>query len=405
MRDHLKTQGTRTGTLAIYGPTASQATKYTATVFVGDEQRTMERWHVATGDIRYSKEIAAEVADFFRTHRVVHTTIADRIMGCPHEEGVDYPLGGVCPDCPFWAELDRFTHEPKIPGAAAAPSAQHITADQVMMALSELRGCPPKAAFAAADFHRQELTPILLDEMAGMLEEPEDLLEEEAHLFTHALYLLAKWREPQAFALVIAWLSLPDEVLEDLTGDVVTEDGGRILAAVAGGDRPEIRALVENQEAYDFNRGSALEALGILVTWGELPREIFTTYLRELVETRLEREESHVWNEVACMVMDLEIRELAPLLREPYEKGWIDNRLADWSDIENPKPRDGLTPLDCFKREHPLIEDIAEETSWWDLYHQSAPNAPATAETKPGRNDQCPCGSGKKYKKCCGKNG
>ncbi len=27
----------------------------------------------------------------------------------------------------------------------------------------------------------------------------------------------------------------------------------------------------------------------------------------------------------------------------------------------------------------------------------------AHAEKKPGRNDPCPCGSGKKYKKCCGK--
>ena len=26
------------------------------------------------------------------------------------------------------------------------------------------------------------------------------------------------------------------------------------------------------------------------------------------------------------------------------------------------------------------------------------------AEKKPGRNDPCPCGSGKKYKNCCGKN-
>ena len=25
-------------------------------------------------------------------------------------------------------------------------------------------------------------------------------------------------------------------------------------------------------------------------------------------------------------------------------------------------------------------------------------------ETKVGRNDPCPCGSGKKYKNCCGKN-
>jgi uncharacterized protein YecA (UPF0149 family) len=28
----------------------------------------------------------------------------------------------------------------------------------------------------------------------------------------------------------------------------------------------------------------------------------------------------------------------------------------------------------------------------------------AHAEKGPARNDPCPCGSGKKYKKCCGKN-
>jgi preprotein translocase subunit SecA len=32
----------------------------------------------------------------------------------------------------------------------------------------------------------------------------------------------------------------------------------------------------------------------------------------------------------------------------------------------------------------------------------SAPAAPAALK-KIGRNDPCPCGSGKKYKKCCGK--
>jgi len=30
-------------------------------------------------------------------------------------------------------------------------------------------------------------------------------------------------------------------------------------------------------------------------------------------------------------------------------------------------------------------------------------NQPIIADKKPGRNDPCPCGSGKKYKKCCGK--
>lgn len=30
------------------------------------------------------------------------------------------------------------------------------------------------------------------------------------------------------------------------------------------------------------------------------------------------------------------------------------------------------------------------------------PVEPISAEEEPGRNDPCPCGSGKKYKKCCG---
>ncbi len=36
--------------------------------------------------------------------------------------------------------------------------------------------------------------------------------------------------------------------------------------------------------------------------------------------------------------------------------------------------------------------------------HHHEPQAPVVREgAKVGRNDPCPCGSGKKYKKCCGK--
>jgi len=44
----------------------------------------------------------------------------------------------------------------------------------------------------------------------------------------------------------------------------------------------------------------------------------------------------------------------------------------------------------------------AEDIS--DLEKLLNPTPPATAQ-KVGRNDSCPCGSGKKYKKCCGTSG
>ncbi len=36
-----------------------------------------------------------------------------------------------------------------------------------------------------------------------------------------------------------------------------------------------------------------------------------------------------------------------------------------------------------------------------ELLDNTPPVEPIKAEEKPGRNDPCPCGSGKKYKKCC----
>jgi len=37
--------------------------------------------------------------------------MTDRIIGCPHEEGIDYPEGQKCAQCPLWASRDRFTHD------------------------------------------------------------------------------------------------------------------------------------------------------------------------------------------------------------------------------------------------------------------------------------------------------
>lgn len=37
--------------------------------------------------------------------------MTDSILGCPHEEGIDYPEGGSCPQCPFWSGRDRWILE------------------------------------------------------------------------------------------------------------------------------------------------------------------------------------------------------------------------------------------------------------------------------------------------------
>jgi SEC-C motif-containing protein len=53
---------------------------------------------------------------------------------------------------------------------------------------------------------------------------------------------------------------------------------------------------------------------------------------------------------------------------------------------------------------HEIAEFRREDDTWYFWEGKTIGPPPVTREEpKIGRNDPCPCGSGKKYKKCCGK--
>ncbi|MBP3722083.1 MAG: SEC-C domain-containing protein, partial [Selenomonadaceae bacterium] len=52
-----------------------------------------------------------------------------------------------------------------------------------------------------------------------------------------------------------------------------------------------------------------------------------------------------------------------------------------------------------------LTDNLANARMMHGDYANDSPKKPKkNAEPKVGRNDPCPCGSGKKYKNCCGRN-
>lgn len=52
----------------------------------------------------------------------------------------------------------------------------------------------------------------------------------------------------------------------------------------------------------------------------------------------------------------------------------------------------------------PMWENLLPAERRKELYKEQKNSGTVRKEKKIGRNDPCPCGSGKKYKKCCGKN-
>jgi hypothetical protein len=138
--------------IAPYGPDSTFATKLVVSVLERPGQRepaAMRTWTTHAVDVRHDPTIAAGVADFFREYGVKHTVTSDRIMGCPHQEGIDYPMGRNCPRCPFWAGIDRFTHEPRrVPTPTLSPS-------EILTTLSRDASIQPAEALASAESHRE----------------------------------------------------------------------------------------------------------------------------------------------------------------------------------------------------------------------------------------------------------
>lgn len=104
------------GTLAFYGPDDRTASKAVASIVLDGEGGAgeMRKWFAdpGAGDLRTHAAVLDEIAAFFKRHGVGSIGALDRIIGCPHEEAIDYPEGVDCPQCPFWAGVDRWTGKP-----------------------------------------------------------------------------------------------------------------------------------------------------------------------------------------------------------------------------------------------------------------------------------------------------
>ena len=89
------------GTIAMYGPDDKTTTKIAAAVFLTKDSRSIIRRWVAT-DVTTNPKVQAEIEAFFKEYGVTSVAMSDGNMGCPHEEGQDFPHGEDCPFCPFW---------------------------------------------------------------------------------------------------------------------------------------------------------------------------------------------------------------------------------------------------------------------------------------------------------------
>ena len=119
-----------------------------------------------------------------------------------------------------------------------------------------------------------------------------------------------------------------------------------------------------------------------------------------------------MWDSLAADCADLEALAVFPGIRRAYDERLIDPQFMAPEELVEAESAHGRL-LEATRTRRPRIDDVAAATSWWSAFgdrHDAhgretalgGSPEPYRAPPKVGRNDPCPCGSGKKHKKCCG---
>jgi hypothetical protein len=104
-------RGWPVATVALYGPDDTTATKLTVGIVPAKdvEATDLRRWFSERQtDIRDDIQVTEEVLALTSEAGAKSVVMTERIIGCPHEEGIDYE-GATFPACPFWAGRDLWT--------------------------------------------------------------------------------------------------------------------------------------------------------------------------------------------------------------------------------------------------------------------------------------------------------
>jgi len=208
-------------------------------------------------------------------------------------------------------------------------------------------------------------------------------------------------------------LLLDKEASSLIFGDAITSALRGILISTYDGDLAALQAVIEAPGADDFVREGALLALAYLTRTGRVPETTMRTYLRHLLAEMQPQAEHFVWIGWLLAVAHLGYSDLAEQAEGLIRRGFVserDWRIADFRKdlkrtLDDPDRMAGF----AYDRIGPFTDALGELESWTSASEQDDTLSISWAVQQPiinpqrkvGRNDPCPCGSGKKFKKCC----
>ena len=193
------------------------------------------------------------------------------------------------------------------------------------------------------------------------------------------------------------------------------------MAAVFDGDADPLHQIILDAEADEFVRSRMCEALAMAAFDNELLRVDAARFLRACYSDFKPQAECFVWHGWQNAIALLGLAELKPLVEQAFARGLISTSWLSFAAFEQDLELTIKDPAALASRSHgefSLFGDTIEELSGWYCFSPKAQRDAERASSarrdrlmaarpivnssrKVGRNEPCPCGSGRKFKKCC----
>jgi hypothetical protein len=294
----------------------------------------------------------------------------------------------------------------------------------------------PVEPIRAASADRAHAAPVFVHAIEQFVSPDGDRSARDSLFFI--FHLLGDWREKSAYRPLARLLRCTGDDLDEIFGDdTLVETSHRVMAAVFDGDPAPLYEVILDPELDEFVRSRMLEAIAMATLNGELPRAEAVRFLRACYTELDPQDTCFVWYGWQSAIALLGLVELKPLVEQAFARGFISRGWLEFKHFEEDLQQAIDDPTELprrSRREYTLFGDTIEELSTWHCFRpedvrrkereqtshkkreqtnrkarEQAHWATLPVQTgtvvdpyrKIGRNDPCPCGSGKKFKKCC----
>ncbi|MBO0903899.1 DUF1186 domain-containing protein [Jiella sonneratiae] len=286
---------------------------------------------------------------------------------------------------------------------------------------------PPYGAIAEARRRREEMVPAFLAriERAAAASDEDEWLDRRAPLF-NMVHLLAEWGEMAAWLPLLRLFAARPRSFEDIFGDD-TMVARAVMLSLFDGELAPLEALILDERQAEFDRWIFIEILGRLATQGRTDRGRVEDFVRSLDERLTPRRDYAAWDGWMTTVAALGLADM----RESVARAIAEERITDVGvtiedfdkDIAHAQahpdaPWPSFTSFPELQRLEDVLNayaDIARKSRRYERKRRAeghvdmaslggvfGERGPAVNPRRDvGRNDPCPCGSGKKFKKCC----